>query len=532
MLSPVQEKDREKKEKDKEGKEKDKKAINGHLFTPVSSGPAAQCFQCNKAFNSKEAFQCTRKHFLTFVAARIVHSVMSTIFISCNVSVSGPAGGTRERPWSAILSPEDHSSLMLPSRRHTSMMAFHGNNLSKSLSISNILQVVSTSCVLFGAGTEMMDGQLMGEFEAEAKELEADSWSLCAEQQYLQQLDKDLAKRQDVIYELMQTEMHHIRTLRIMSEVFSKGLQKEVQLELQTVEKLFPALDELLELHSQHLLRLLERKRESQLEGGSSEGGFIINRIGDILVVISLYCSPANEFYVSVDCLEPPVAWACFTEALVVRSLFQKKMSSSIVRRLGIPECILLVTQRITKYPVLIQRMLQHTKGYEDDHEDLTEAVRLVKEVIAAVDSKVNEHDKRRRLKDFHGRMDSKSIMMTKSGQIFAREDLLRRRLIHDGVLQLKNCQGRLKDVHALLLSDVFVFLQEKDQKYVFAMLDQRCTVISLQKLIVREVANEERGLFLITAGIEKPEMMEVLASSKDERNTWMQLIQEAMQSM
>jgi len=81
----------------------------------------------------------------------------------------------------------------------------------------------------------------------------------------------------------------------------------------------------------------------------------------------------------------------------------------------------------------------------EDDHEDLTEAVRLAKEVIAAVDSKVNEHEKRRRLKDFHGRMDSKSIMMTKSGQIFAREDLLRRRLIHDGVLQLKNSQGRLK---------------------------------------------------------------------------------------
>lgn len=48
----------------------------------------------------------------------------------------------------------------------------------------------------------------------------------------------------------------------------------------------------------------------------------------------------------------------------------------------------------------------------------------------------------------------------------------------------------------------------------------------------MREVANEERGLFLITAGIEKPEMMEVLASSKDERNTWMQLIQDAMQSM
>lgn len=81
----------------------------------------------------------------------------------------------------------------------------------------------------------------------------------------------------------------------------------------------------------------------------------------------------------------------------------------------------------------------------EEDYDDLMEAVRLVKEVIAAVDNKVNEHEKKRRLKEFHSRMDSKSIMMMKSGQIFAREDLLRRKLIHDGPLQLKNSQGRLK---------------------------------------------------------------------------------------
>uniref|UniRef100_A0A8C4HUA0 Si:dkey-172h23.2 n=1 Tax=Dicentrarchus labrax TaxID=13489 RepID=A0A8C4HUA0_DICLA len=485
---------REKKEKEKEGKEKDKKAINGHLFTTISSGQATQCSQCNKAFNSKDAYHCTRKYLCSFL-------FLFFSFLKGKV----------------IIVHKLNTNELLMTNTHE-------------------IQILSASCVV-GEGTEMMDGQLMGEFEAEAKELEADSWSLGVEQQYLQQLDKELVKRQDVIYELMQTEIHHIRTLRIMSEVYSKGLQKEVQLEQQTVEKLFPALDELLELHTQHLLRLLERKREGQFEWGSSEGGFIINRIGDILVsqfsgsngesmkrVYGKFCSRHNEavnFYKDL-----------LTKDKRFKAFIKKKMSSSIVRRLGIPECILLVTQRITKYPVLIQRMLQHTKESEEEYDDLTDSVRLVKEVIAAVDSKVNEHEKRRRLKEFHGRMDSKSIMMMKSGQIFAREDLLRRRLIHDGVLQLKNSQGRLKDVHALLLSDVFVFLQEKDQKYVFAMLDQRSTVISLQKLIVREVANEERGLFLITAGIEKPEMMEVLAGTKDERNTWMQLIQEAMQSM
>lgn len=149
--------------------------------------------------------------------------------------------------------------------------------------------------------------------------------------------------------------------------------------------------------------------------------------------------------------------------------------------------------------PSTISHHTSITEG-EEDYEDLTESVRLVKEVIAVVDSKVNEHEQRRRLKEFHARMDSKSIMMMKSGQIFAKEDLLRRRLIHDGVLHLKSNQARLKgkevstagppvlrcvcsfkhkcliswsstEVHALLLSDVFVFLQEKDQKYIFAML-------------------------------------------------------------
>ncbi|XP_035992138.1 A-kinase anchor protein 13 isoform X3 [Fundulus heteroclitus] len=580
MYKKTREKDRDKKDKDKEIKEKDKKTVNGHLFTSSSSNQSIQCSQCNKAFNGKEAFCCT------YCNASVHKGCRDSLPVCANVKMKFPkqpftvpdsgsprsvpavtmrnkAGGTRDRPRSAILSPEDNVPLMIPaSRRHTSIMAFPGNNLSKSLSISNIAgpfeeipikglrylsqstdslnrtnQVTESMESLTDEGTEMMDAQLLGEFENHAKELEADSWSLCVEQQYLQQQNKEVVKRQDVIYELMQTEMHHIRTLRIMSEVYSKGLLKEVPLDQHTVEKMFPALDDLLDLHSQLLQRLFDRKKESQLEAGVAEGGFVINRIGDILVtqfsgsigesmkrVYGKFCSRHNEavnFYKDL-----------MNKNKNFKTFMKKKRSSSTVRRLDIPECILLVTQRITKYPVLIQRLLLHTRDTDEDYEDLNEAIRLVKDVIAAVDSKVNEHEKKGRLKDFHSRMDSKSIMMLKSGQIFAREDLLRRRLIHDGALQLKNTQGRLKDVQALLLSDVLVFLQEKDQKYVFAMLDQRSTVISLQKLIVREVANKERGLFLITAGTEKPEMMEVLASSKEERNTWMQLIQTAMQSM
>ncbi|XP_077568680.1 A-kinase anchor protein 13 isoform X5 [Stigmatopora nigra] len=586
MYKKNREKEREKKEK--EAKEK---AVNGHHFAATGSGQvptcSSLCSQCNKTLGSKEIFQCTYCNSYVHkncrdglaVCAKVkmklprphFNTVPDSSSFPC-VTMRSKTSGTRERPWSAILSPEDHATQTTqPTRRHTSLMPFHGNNLSKSLSISNIAGPVFDEIPIRGLRylsqstdslnrtnavtesmesltdeghytpsqpwTEMMDGQLMGEFEGEAKEMEADSWSLGVEQQYLQLLDRDVVKRQDVIYELMQTEIHHFRTLRIMSEVYSKGLQKEVQLEPQILERLFPALDELLDFHTQLLLRMLERKRDCLPEGGRSEQGVVVHRIGDILLSQFSGCnSESMKSTYGKFCGRHNEAVNLYKDLLTkdkrFKAFIKKKMSSTIVRRLGIPECILLVTQRITKYPVLIQRILQHTTEGDGDYEDLSEALRLVKEAIACVDCRVNEHDKKRRLKDFHSRTDSKSIMMMTSGQIFAREDLLRRRLVHDGALQLKNNQGRLKDVHALLLSDVLVFLQEKDQKYVYAMLDQRSTVISLQKLIVRGVANEERGLFLITAGIEKPEMMEVLASSKEERNAWMQLIQNAMQSM
>ncbi|XP_067301284.1 A-kinase anchor protein 13 isoform X3 [Pseudorasbora parva] len=566
MYKKAREKEKEKnREKDRDAKERDKKSVNGHVFSTSSLLHPALCQQCNKTLNTKDAVNCTncnvrvhkscRENLPICPKSRMKFAIPESTTMPV-VTLRTKSSTLRDRPWSAIFSPEEHS-MILPSRRPTSIMPFHSSNLSKSMSINNIAMFddmslrgmrylsqstdslhkpnkVTASNESLDEGTEMVDSRLMGEFEADVKELEADSWSITVDKKYLKQLKKDIIKRQDVIYELIQTEMHHLRTLRIMSNVYSKGLLTDLQLEVHMVEKMFPMLEELLELHSFFFSALLERKKEASLDGN----GFIINRIGDVLV---------NQFSDSnAESMKKIYGKFCsrHTEAVNVykelhardkrfQAFIRKKMSSSIVRRMGIPECILLVTQRITKYPVLLQRILQHTKENEEDFEDLTQALKQVKDIIASVDSKVNEHEKKKKLKEIYGRTDSKSITRMKSGQMFAREDLLRcGKLLHDGPLQLKNAAGRLKDVHALLFSDVFVFLQEKDQKYVFASLDQRATVISLQKLIVREVAHEERGLFLITAGIANPEMVEVHASSREERNTWMQLIQKAMQSI
>lgn len=79
------------------------------------------------------------------------------------------------------------------------------------------------------------------------------------------------------------------------------------------------------------------------------------------------------------------------------------------------------------------------------EQEDLAQSLSLVKEVIGAVDSKVASYEKKVRLNEIYTRTDSKSIMRMKSGQMFAKEDLKRKKLVRDGSVFLKNAAGRLK---------------------------------------------------------------------------------------
>lgn len=81
--------------------------------------------------------------------------------------------------------------------------------------------------------------------------------------------------------ELIQTEFHHVRTLRIMEGVYRRGMQ-EVMLEPGVVHTIFPCLDQLLELHSIFLSELLNRRKQGLVEGSSTN--FTVSSIGDLLL--------------------------------------------------------------------------------------------------------------------------------------------------------------------------------------------------------------------------------------------------------
>ncbi|KAJ7986645.1 hypothetical protein DPEC_G00342030 [Dallia pectoralis] len=377
---------------------------------------------------------------------------------------------------------------------------------------------------------------VLAELDCDAQDLEVESWSLAVDQQYLKDHSKEMIKRQDVIYELMQTEMHHVRTLKIMLRVYMRELKENLQMEERYLECLFPRLESLLELHTHFLSCLKERRRDSIQSG--SERNYNIQRLADILIAqFSGEIGERMKENYGDFCSHHTESVSYYKELLhnnkKFQNLIRKINNLPIVRRLGVSECILLVTQRITKYPVLVERIVQNTEAGTEEHEELTRSLGLIKECIIKVDALVNIHEKASRLRDIAQKIESKSLGKIKDDRVFGREDLApgRRKLLHEGTVNWKAASGRLKDIQAVLLSDVLLLLQEKDQRYVFSTVDNKPSVISLQKLIVREVAHEEKAMFLICASSKEPEMYEIHTSSKEERNTWMSHIRQAVES-
>ncbi|XP_028434061.1 rho guanine nucleotide exchange factor 28 isoform X4 [Perca flavescens] len=549
----------------KEGKEKSG-AANGHQFVPVSPSGPALCVACDKSVSGKELLQCSscflnvHKNCRESVAACGKKPPERNALLTKSKTLSLPQNSVKDNSPASIFSSS--STLPTTTREKRETVA----PLSKSLSISIDSRRLSdaagvdsecsvTACTnssLSDEGTvvpatppsaeppitthDAVDAPLMSDLSADLLGLEVESWSLAVSPEFCRQHDRRTIKRQDVIYELMQTELHHIQTLTVMSEVFRRGMLEELQLDGDCVARIFPCLDPLLLFH-RNLFGALQERRQASTQPENPRN-YLIHQIGDILLqqFSDEHAEKMKQVY-GEFCSHHTEAVNVFKELQQqnkkLQNFVKQQSNNTLVRRREVPEFILLVTQRITKYPVLLERILHYTQEGSQEHSDLSSAVAQIREVIAAVDLTVNKYERCQEMQEVLARLENKSFAKLKNDKVFRKQDLhsKHRELHYKGLVYWKTATGRLKDTLALLLTDVLVFLQEKDQRFVFAAVDQKPPVIPLQKLIVREVANEERGMFLISASSLGPEMYEVHTTTRDERNAWMRHIRQAVES-
>uniref|UniRef100_A0A8B9KLD6 Rho guanine nucleotide exchange factor (GEF) 1a n=1 Tax=Astyanax mexicanus TaxID=7994 RepID=A0A8B9KLD6_ASTMX len=518
-------------EREREAREREARYSNGHLFTSLTVSSTTLCSACNKSITAKEALSCPTCNVT-------IHNRCRDALPNCVkmkqrqqklalMRNSSAYGGTvtlrnkthlKERPSSAIYPSDSLRQSLLGSRRGRSSLL-----LSKSVSTNNIAGTLSDDSPL---GLRRILSQ------------STDSLNFRSRTMSMESLNDEVLYRclvtshcMDLLSELIQTELHHVRTLRIMDGVFRRGMLEEVQLEPGVVHALFPCLERLLTLHTNFLNQLLDRRQ--QCLHPSSAHNFTIYHISDILLhQFSGQCADEMRKTYAEFCSRHLKAVKLYKELLArdkrLQYFIRRVSRGPLLRRHGFQECILLVTQRITKYPVLVQRILDNTKDNAEEAAGVAQALVLIRELLCSVDQQVLELERTQRLQEIRSRLDSRAEAKLRSGALFRPPELLRRQLIHEGTLLWKTPGSRLKDVQVLLMTDILVFLQEKDQRYVFASLD-KSAVVSLQKLLVRDIANQERGLFLISSEFSPPEMYELHAASKEDRNTWIRHISQAV---
>uniref|UniRef100_A0AAY4B134 Uncharacterized protein n=1 Tax=Denticeps clupeoides TaxID=299321 RepID=A0AAY4B134_9TELE len=552
----LQNKEKEKmREREKEAREREACYSNGHLYTSLTVSATTLCSACNKSITAKEALSCPTCNVTIHKRCRdtlpncskmkqrqqkILLMRNSSAYQSVTMRNKTPI--MKERPSSAIYPSDSLRQSLLGTRRGRSSLS-----LSKSVHhqpfCGNRILSQSTDSLNFRSRTMSMESlndeveayytSILEEIEMKGRDFEADSWSMAVDSTYLQTHRKDIIKRQDVIYELIQTELHHVRTLRIMEGVFRHGMLEEVQLEAGVVNTLFPCLDRLLLLHQRFLGKLLTCRNQF-LQPGSTNN-FTIHRLGDILLEqFSGPCGDEMKNVYAEFCSRHMKAVKSYKELLTRDKrlqYFTRRVSrGQLLRRHGYQECILLVTQRITKYPVLVQCIYENTKGDPEEAASLSQALSVLRELLSSVDERVLELEQTQRLQEIQARLDPRAEARLSSGVLFRLAEMSRRQLIHEGSLLWKTSGSRLKDVQVLLMTDILVFLQEKDQRYIFPCLNKPA-VVSLSNLLVRGIANQERGIFLISRESSPPEMYELHASSKDDRNTWIRILQQTVRS-
>ncbi|NXC50537.1 ARHGB factor, partial [Penelope pileata] len=370
-------------------------------------------------------------------------------------------------------------------------------------------------------------------------ELDAQNWQHSVGREVLGCLPQKEIDRQEVINELFATEGSHLRILRVLDLLFYQRMRKEGLLSREELALLFPNLPDVIEIHNS-LSESMKKLREE---------GPIIKEIGDLM--LSRFDGLAKEEFQQVTadfCSYQSIALELIKTKQRKETRFQIFMqeaeSNPQCRRLQLKDLIISEMQRLTKYPLLLENILKHTEAGTLEHDKLCRARDHCRDILKYVNEAVKQAENRHRLEGYQKRLDATSLERTSNplAAEFKSLDLTSRRMIHEGPLTWRIGKDKTVDLHVLLLEDLLVLLQKQDEKLVLkchgktalGSLDNKQTfspVLKLNSVLIRSVATDKRAFFIICTSELGPQIYELVALTSSEKNTWMEVLEEAVQS-
>ncbi|XP_054566725.1 rho guanine nucleotide exchange factor 1 [Eptesicus fuscus] len=356
----------------------------------------------------------------------------------------------------------------------------------------------------------------------------------------LHSLPKSQVKRQEVISELLVTEAAHVRMLRVLHDLFYQPMADGGFFPLEELQNIFPSLDELIEVHSLFLDRLMKRRQES---------GYLIEEIGDVLLarfdgaegswfqkISSRFCSRQSFALEQLKAKQRKEPRFC--------AFVQEAESRPRCRRLQLKDMIPTEMQRLTKYPLLLQSIAQNTEE-PAEREKVELAAECCREILHHVNQAVRDMEDLLRLKDYQRRLDLSHLRQSSDPMLseFKNLDITKKKLVHEGPLTWRVTKDKAVEVHVLLLDDLLLLLQRQDERLLLKSHSRTLTptpdgktmlrpVLRLTSAMTREVATDHKAFYVIFTWDQEAQIYELVAQTVSERKNWCALITETAGSL
>ncbi|VDI04357.1 intersectin [Mytilus galloprovincialis] len=211
------------------------------------------------------------------------------------------------------------------------------------------------------------------------------------------------SKRQNHIHELFKTEETYMNDMEIVLEAFYNPMRAAGVMTDEELESVFVNWTELI-LCNTKLSRSL-RVRKKMIGKGQ-----VITMIGDILCENLPHLTPYIRF---CSCqLRAAALIQHKTETSPEFREVQKKCTqNSKTKSMPLSSFLLKPMQRITKYPLMIQKILQYTPEGHPDHQNLKEALTKAEELCSQVNEGVRERENSDKLEWMQGHINCDGLV-------------------------------------------------------------------------------------------------------------------------
>ncbi|KAF8874204.1 hypothetical protein CPB84DRAFT_1967046 [Gymnopilus junonius] len=306
-----------------------------------------------------------------------------------------------------------------------------------TLNISSPMPITSASSV--GSGASGVDG---GTSRPSSPSFGM-SWASLVDKTALDGIPPGERKRQEAIFELINTEAAYVRDLQLIVEVFYSSMMP--MLSPKEVTVVFANIEDLLLTNTVFVSSLEERQKDCRL---------YVDKIGDILLTHIPNMAVYTEYCVNQSTAIKVLKSLRDSNAELAAHLQRLRDENPRVRNLDLSSYLLAPMQRVTRYPLLIKQIVHYTE-VGDEYDAIKTSCDMAEKILDHINETIREQEGYETLKRI-----SQDLWIGKG-----RLDLTAptrfmgpRRLIREGSL-MKAKSGR--KLHAFLCSDILVLVDE-----------------------------------------------------------------------